>query len=192
MDNRLIELEKSFSVKEVQEIINKLGIVAKNNENNETLKRCKKEVIELEKKLKSSERKLEIENRELWGEKSKTSDLQKRLIKSLKRELSLIIRPLEIEKEELDNLIRNYKKLYWARERNNSRKIETKEKRIGEIEKKLESKVKNKDLEKEIFGKCEEIAELKFQLKQAQKLVERQRETTNDTAQIEVHPPEKK
>jgi len=58
----------------------------------------------------------------------------------------------------------------------------------------LKNRVENEDLEKEIFRKCEEIAELKFQLKQGQKLTERLTEEqceTSDKAQIEAHPPSK-
>jgi len=50
LNNAQVMLEKSFSVSEVKEIINELGIVAKDNKNNENLKWCKKEVEKLETK----------------------------------------------------------------------------------------------------------------------------------------------
>jgi hypothetical protein len=159
--------------KENQELKNQLNRAeAKATRLTTTLKEKEDEFLEkidkLEKESKAHDEQNIEQNRKLWGKEGVITEFRKKLVDSRKREVSRIIRTLEIETEETDELTRTYQQLYWAREKCNPREIENKEKKVGEIKKELIKKVDNDILEEKIFETCKEIAELNFQSEQSQ------------------------
>jgi len=86
-----------------EEIINEL----KEREN-----KLLEKIDKLEKELKAHDGQNIEQERKLCGKESEIAELRRKLIDSQKREISSIIRTLEIETEETDELTQTYEQLY--------------------------------------------------------------------------------